>query len=262
MALTPPPGLRRPRTDAPRTHATGTSTSGRGLGGIPRRKRRRRVARASPDRSCAGRASWSRAAGCPNQPRHRSRWGAGGSSLARMRGSRSPTSTSTVPGGLTSAAATARLPSASASRFRKPSLHGTLPRGRHPEQADRWTWRVALADTPLRWARPRVADQRLPGERPRAPERRTPGRVRRGFGRLLLPSAARGHARKGAQTRWALSWPPQRHALWPRATPSRAYQRALHPCQRRLTLRSLGHSFTRRRLPQLAVRLVLLKSQA
>jgi hypothetical protein len=71
-------------------------------------------------------------------------------------------------------------------RFLKQSLNWTLPRVRHPEQADRWTWLVALAYTQLRLARPLVADQRLPWERPLASERLTPGRVRRGFWRLLL----------------------------------------------------------------------------
>jgi hypothetical protein len=30
-------------------------------------------------------------------------------------------------------------------RFLKQSLNWTLPRVRHPEQADRWSWLVALA---------------------------------------------------------------------------------------------------------------------
>ena len=71
-------------------------------------------------------------------------------------------------------------------RFLKQSLNWTLPRVRHPEQADRWSWLVALAYTQLRLARPLVADRRLPWERSLAPERLTPGRVRRGFWRLLL----------------------------------------------------------------------------
>jgi hypothetical protein len=71
-------------------------------------------------------------------------------------------------------------------RFLKQSLNWTLPRVRQPEQADRWTWLVALAYTQLRLARALVADQRLPWERPLASGRLTPGRVRRGFWRLLL----------------------------------------------------------------------------
>jgi hypothetical protein len=68
-------------------------------------------------------------------------------------------------------------------RFFKPTLNGTLPRGRSPEPADRWTWLVVAASTQLRLARPFVADQRLPWERPLAPPRRTP--VRRAFSSLL-----------------------------------------------------------------------------
>jgi hypothetical protein len=70
-------------------------------------------------------------------------------------------------------------------RFLKQSRNWTLPRVRHPAQADRWTWLVVLAYTQLRLARPLVADQRLAWERPLAPQRLTPGRVRRGFWRLL-----------------------------------------------------------------------------
>ena len=40
-------------------------------------------------------------------------------------------------------------------------LNWTVPRVRHPEQADRWTWLVVLAYSQLRLARPAVADQRL-----------------------------------------------------------------------------------------------------
>ena len=47
-------------------------------------------------------------------------------------------------------------------RFLKQTLNWTLPRVRHPEQADRWTWLVMLAYTQLRLARPVVGDQRLP----------------------------------------------------------------------------------------------------
>jgi hypothetical protein len=46
-------------------------------------------------------------------------------------------------------------------RFIKQFLNWTLPRVRHPEQADRWTWLVVLAYTQLRLARPLVADHRL-----------------------------------------------------------------------------------------------------
>ncbi len=70
-------------------------------------------------------------------------------------------------------------------RFLKQTLNWTLPRVRHPEQADRWTWLVVLAYTQLRLARPLVADQRLPWERPLPAQRLTPARVRRAFSALL-----------------------------------------------------------------------------
>lgn len=70
-------------------------------------------------------------------------------------------------------------------RFLKQTLNWTVPRVRHPEQADRWTWLVVAAYTQLRLARPLVADQRLPWERPLAPQHLTPGRVRRGVSCLL-----------------------------------------------------------------------------
>lgn len=75
-------------------------------------------------------------------------------------------------------------------KFIRQHLNWTTPRVRHPEQADRWTWLVALAYTMLRLARPVVADQRLPWERPLKEGKLTPYRVRRAFSALLpsLPS--------------------------------------------------------------------------
>src|SRR5512132_373729 len=70
-------------------------------------------------------------------------------------------------------------------RFCKQSLGWTTPRVRHPEQADRWTWLVVAADTPLRLARPWVADRRLPWERPLAPSALTPCRVRGALSAVL-----------------------------------------------------------------------------
>ncbi len=70
-------------------------------------------------------------------------------------------------------------------RFVKPVFKWTLPRVRHPEQADRWTWLVVLASTQLRLARPLVADHRLPWEKPLAEGKLTPSRVRRAFPSLL-----------------------------------------------------------------------------
>ena len=71
-------------------------------------------------------------------------------------------------------------------RFLKQTLNWTLPRVRHPKQADRWTWIVVLAYTQLRLARAVVADQRLPWERYLPPGKLTPARVRRAFPSLLL----------------------------------------------------------------------------
>jgi DDE superfamily endonuclease len=71
-------------------------------------------------------------------------------------------------------------------RFVRQSLNWTLPRPRHPEQADRWTWLVLLAYTQLRLARPLVADVRLPWERRLDDGKLTPYRVRRAFSALLL----------------------------------------------------------------------------
>ena len=72
-------------------------------------------------------------------------------------------------------------------------LNWTVPRVRHPEQADRWTWLVVLAYSQLRLARPAVADQRLPWEKPLAERKLTPYRVRRAFSSLLrhLPPLAK-----------------------------------------------------------------------
>jgi hypothetical protein len=70
-------------------------------------------------------------------------------------------------------------------RFLKQTLNWTLPRVRHPEQADRWTWLVVLAYTQLRLARPLVVDQRLPWHRPQPAGKFTPARVQRGFSRLV-----------------------------------------------------------------------------
>ena len=70
-------------------------------------------------------------------------------------------------------------------RFCKQTLGWTMPRPRHPAQADRWTWLVLAAYTQLRLARQLACDQRLPWERPRPQLRLSPYRVRRGFPRLL-----------------------------------------------------------------------------
>lgn len=70
-------------------------------------------------------------------------------------------------------------------RFLKQTLNWTLPRLRQPQQADRWTWLVVMAYTPLRLARPLVVDLRLPWERPLEGSLLTPCRVRRAFSSLV-----------------------------------------------------------------------------
>ena len=71
-------------------------------------------------------------------------------------------------------------------RFVKQALTWTVPRVRHPEQADRWTWLVIAAYTQLRLARAGVADRRLPWARPLPPEALTPSRVQRGLSALEM----------------------------------------------------------------------------
>jgi hypothetical protein len=71
-------------------------------------------------------------------------------------------------------------------RFLKQTLNRTLPRVRHPAQADRWTWLVTLAYTQLRLARPLADDRPLPWQRPQSAGKLTPERVRRGLSTLLL----------------------------------------------------------------------------
>ena len=69
-------------------------------------------------------------------------------------------------------------------RFLKGTLGWTTPALQTPEQADRWTWLIAVAYTQLRLARGIVEDLRLPWEKRRDPAKLTPARVRRGFRRL------------------------------------------------------------------------------
>jgi hypothetical protein len=70
-------------------------------------------------------------------------------------------------------------------RFLKQTLGWSVPRVRHPGQADRWTWLVLAAFAQLRLARAHVAEQRLPWERRYDPGRLTPIRVHRGVSALL-----------------------------------------------------------------------------
>jgi hypothetical protein len=101
-------------------------------------------------------------------------------------------------------------------RFVKQTLGWTIPRVRHPAQADRWTWLVIAAYTQLRLARARAADQRLPWERPRPPGRLSPLRVRRGFPKLLLSvgtpaNAPKPSGRSPGRPRGRRSGPAPRH---------------------------------------------------
>ena len=48
----------------------------------------------------------------------------------------------------------------------KGSLGWTVPRVRHPEQADHWAWLVLAACAQLLLARSVVADKHLPWEKP------------------------------------------------------------------------------------------------
>ena len=70
-------------------------------------------------------------------------------------------------------------------RFLKQALNWTVPRVRHPEQADRWTWLVVLGYAELRLARPVACEQRLPWQRPMLVGTLTPYRVRHAFSSLL-----------------------------------------------------------------------------
>jgi hypothetical protein len=110
-------------------------------------------------------------------------------------------------------------------RFLKQALHWTLPRVRHPEQADRWTWLVLAAYTHLRLAAPCAQDQRLPWERPRRQERvLSPYRVRRAFSALLLivgtpANAPKPCGRSPGRPSGRLSTPAPRHPVV-RTTPA------------------------------------------
>jgi hypothetical protein len=77
-------------------------------------------------------------------------------------------------------------------RFGKQDLFWTGHTPLDPDQAERWSWLVALAYTNLYLARPLAADLRMPWERPCPAERLSPRRVRRQFRRLAaeLPACA------------------------------------------------------------------------
>ncbi|MGE3594845.1 MAG: transposase [Dehalococcoidia bacterium] len=101
-------------------------------------------------------------------------------------------------------------------RFVKQVLNGTTPRVRLPEQADRWTWVVGIADTQLRLARSVVCDQRRRWERPPPLAGLTPYQVRRAFsrGQAALGTPARPPkpcGRSPGRPRGRRSGPAPRH---------------------------------------------------
>lgn len=101
-------------------------------------------------------------------------------------------------------------------RFLKQTLGWSVPRVRHPEQADRWTRLVLSAYAQLRLARGVVADRRLPWERPQRHRRLTPCRVLRGFATLLAAvgtpaSAPKPCGRSPGRPKGRLSGRAERH---------------------------------------------------
>lgn len=107
-------------------------------------------------------------------------------------------------------------------RFLKGTLGWTVPRVRHPEQADRWTWLVLAAYAQLVLARAVVEDRRLPRERRLAPRSLTPVRVLRGFATLLPmvgtpASAPKPCGRSPGRPKGSLSGPAKRYPAMKKA---------------------------------------------
>jgi hypothetical protein len=103
-------------------------------------------------------------------------------------------------------------------RFLKQVLNWTIPRVRHPEQADRWTWLVLAAYTQLRLAAACAQDRCLPWERPRQEHALSPYRVRRAFSALLLlvgtpATAPKPCGRSPGRPKGRLSGPARRHPV-------------------------------------------------
>ncbi|MFC5103828.1 transposase [Kibdelosporangium philippinense] len=101
-------------------------------------------------------------------------------------------------------------------RFLKQYLAWTRPRVRGPEQAERWSWLVAVAYVHLVLARGLIADQRLSWERRRGPL--SPLRVKRGFRglhpRLGSPAKPRKPSRPGpGRPTGRTSIPATRHRI-------------------------------------------------
>ena len=144
-------------------------------------------------------------------------------------------------------------------RFLKQTLNWTLPRVRHPEQADRWTWLVVLAYTQLRLARPLVADQPLPWQRPQPAGKLTPDTGPTGVFALLSTAPDPGLRAKTLRT---LSRTPQRQALGPGDALSGHHQGPPQRLPSRLNQTASSSSRCQRLLPRLVARLLMVKSQA
>ena len=221
------------RVPTRRTAATAPCASAPGLGSTRSSSCTRRGAPARPARSCAGRWCWSRSAGCPGQRACPSSCGGGGPDRARLIWM------------CCGAPTCHRFDVEHTLRFAKQTLLWTMPRVRHPAQADRRVpfgpWLVLVAYTLLRLAktaRPRPAASLGTAPPTAAPDAlpRAPG----GFGTPARP----GHARQPAKTLWPLAGPPQRPSLRAGTTPSshqegrltvpsrRILHRAPHPSSR------------------------------
>ena len=121
-------------------------------------------------------------------------------------------------------------------RFLKQVLNWTVPRVRHPEQADRWTWLVLAAYTQLRLGCACARDQRLPWERRLQDRPLTPYRVRRAFSALLRvvgtpAKAPQPCGRSLGRPKGRLSGPAARHPVLKKtpATPAQPKTRRQRP---------------------------------
>jgi hypothetical protein len=107
-----------------------------------------------------------------------------------------------------------------ANRFRKQSLHWTLPRFQHPDRCDRWTTLVDLAYWQLFLARDWVQDRPLPWQPPQVNP--TPERVLQGLPAHFqhLTSPTRVPRTRGKSPGWPKARPrarPMRHKAAKRA---------------------------------------------